>query len=258
MKVIVLGCGTSSGVPMVGCNCPICASSDPKNSRTRASILIRADRLNILIDTTADLRQQVLRENISRIDAVMYTHTHADHLHGIDDLRSFNFLQRKKIPIYAFKKDLKHIAKNFGYIFDPTPWGGGKPSLELVEIDKKFEIKSVKIVPLPIYHGSLAITGFRTGKFAYLTDCSKIPSSTYPLLKGLDVLIVGALRHKKHSTHFSLAEVITQAKKIGAKKTYLTHMTHWFDYWGLKYSLPKGIEPAYDGLVIEVSDAQKF
>lgn len=252
MKVIVLGCGTSSGVPMIGCNCPVCSSKDQKNSRTRTSLLVCVDGKNILIDTTVDLRFQILREKINRIEAVLYTHTHADHLHGIDDLRGFNFVQRKKTPVYAAKRDLEHISSSFKYIFDPTPWGGGKPELELIEIRGPFEIKNIKIIPLPILHGSLEILGFRIGKLAYLTDCSKIPKSTYPLLRGIDVLIIGALRHKKHPTHFSLSEVISESKKIGAKRTYLVHMTHWFDYWMLKYSLPKGLEPAYDGLVIEV------
>lgn len=252
MKVIVLGCGTSSGVPMIGCNCPVCSSQEQKNFRTRSSILVCADAADILIDTTADLRTQALREKIDRIDAVLYTHTHADHLHGIDDLRGFNFVQRKKIPIYAAKQNLEHISSSFKYIFDPTPWGGGKPSLELIEVKGPFKIKNIKITPLPILHGPLEILGFRIGKLAYLTDCSKIPKSTYPLIYGVDVLIIGALRHKKHPTHFSLSAVILEAKKIGAEKTYLVHMTHWFDYWTLKHSLPEGIEPAYDGLVIEV------
>jgi len=254
MKVIVLGCGTSSGVPMIGCTCPVCRSEDPKNIRTRASVLIQASELNILIDTPQDLRHQAMREGIDRVDAVLYTHTHADHLHGIDDLRSFNFVQHTPIPIYARAEDIEQIRASFAYIFDPKPWGGGKPRLEVHEIDGPFEIGPVHVTPLPIYHGTSKILGFRVGRFAYLTDCGRIPKSTYPLLDGVDVLIIDALRHRPHPTHLSLDEAIKQSKRINAAKTYLTHMTHMFDYWDLRYSLPDGIEPAYDGLTIEVPD----
>ena len=156
--------------------------------------------------------------------------------------------------MYARAEVIEHIRASFPYIFDPKPWGGGKPRIEVHEIDGSFGVRGVRIVPLPVYHGTASILGFRIGRFAYLTDCSGIPRSTYPLLTGIDALIIDALRYRPHPTHFSLAEAIKEARKIGAKRTYLTHMTHMFDYWELKYSLPEGIEPAYDGLAFEVSD----
>ena len=257
MKIIVLGCGTSTGVPVIGCDCEVCRSSNPKNKRTRSSILIQGNNWNILVDTATDLYHQALRENIRRVDAVIYTHTHADHLHGIDELRIFNFLKMGAIDIYSFPEHIKEIRKRFSYIFEETSYsGGGKPILILHEINPGIPFKTgpIEIIPVLLYHGEMRVVGVVTEGFAYLTDCNKIASESYNYLNNIKVLIIDALRYSSHPTHFSLKEALEEIEKIRPQKAYLTHMTHAFDYDKLIEELPEGVEPAYDGLVIEVDN----
>ncbi len=254
MRVTILGCATSTGVPVVGCECRVCRSRNPKNSRTRSSVLIQCHGLNILIDTSPDLRFQALRHGISRVDAVLYTHSHADHTHGIDDLRVFNFINKNTIRCYANAETLESIRRSFSYIFDGSHSAGGKPQLELVRIDGRFAVGSVGVVPVEVEHAHWTIYGYRIGGFAYITDCSGIPPGSRDKLRGLDVLVLGALRPRPHAAHFSVDQAVEAAAAIGPKCTYLTHMGHELDYDELRASLPPGVEPAYDGLTVELAD----
>lgn len=246
MKVTILGCATSTGVPIAGCNCSVCTSDDPKNVRTRSSIFVKKNNVNILIDSSTDLRFQALANNITRIDAVLYTHSHADHTHGIDDLRSFNFINKMKIYCYGNKQTVNNIKSNFKYIFDDFPAAGGKPRLVFKIISKKFRFKGVDITPIEINHANWLILGYRIGNMAYLTDCSGIPDKSLGKLKNLDLLIVGALRHRPHVAHFNVEQAVEMINKINPKKAVLTHMGHELDYNLLNKELPKNISPAFD------------
>ena len=247
LDITILGSGTSTGVPMVGCDCPVCRSKDPRNQRTRCSALLSFSGRNILIDTSTDLRQQALREDIRSIDAVLYTHSHADHVHGIDDLRSFNMRTRKAIPIYGEAETLKRLSHMFSYIFDgETPYGF-TPQLEPFTVDDPFDLFGLTFVPVPLLHGDLVVFGYRCGTFAYLTDCSSIPETSLPLLQGLELLVIDGLRFKPHPTHFNIPQATAMAQQIGAKRTLLTHLSHDVDHQQHTNDLPTGIELAYDG-----------
>jgi len=255
MKVVVLGSGTSTGVPVIGCKCNVCTSSDPRNRRRRASVLISVQGKNLIIDTPPDFHQQALENHIERVDAVLFTHDHADHIFGLDELRIFNFLQGGKIPLYAHKKTLSRIQRLFDYIWDPeAPVGGGKPLLEALPINGRFNLEGIEIIPIEIYHGKQTIYGYRIGNFAYLTDCSGIPDSSREKLKDLDLLILGALRYRPHPTHFSLSEALEEIERIQPKRALLTHLSHSFDYQTTSQELPRGVELAYDQMVIELKE----
>lgn len=250
MKVIVLGSGTSTGVPVIGCSCRVCTSNNPKNKRLRASIIVQQGEQNILVDTSVDLRAQCLANNIKRVDAVLYTHTHADHLYGVDELRIFNFIQRSKIPIYGSEETIESIKRTFPYLFTDAVYGGGKPYLIPNIINGNLELSGIKITPVEIMHGDLPIFGYRFFNFAYLTDVSEIPEESMNLLSGLDVLIIGALRYEPHPTHFTIEQAVKVIEKLKPEKAYLTHLGHSVDHEELQKSLPKNISPAYDGLEI--------
>jgi phosphoribosyl 1,2-cyclic phosphate phosphodiesterase len=253
MKVRVLGCGTSTGVPVIGCQCDICRSTDPRNKRTRSSVLIETRDNNILIDTSTDLRQQALANDIKHIDAVLFTHPHADHVHGIDELRTFNMIQGEKaIPCYGDNATIERIRSMFSYIFSENRHGGWRPNLGLSVIDAPLRIDNINITPLEISHGNTTILGFRVENIAYLTDCSGIPESSLKNLRGLDLLILGALRHKPHPSHFTIQEAIDTAKRIAPKRTILTHLSHGIDYVKDSAPLPDNVELGYDGMEIEV------
>lgn len=261
MEVLVLGSGTSTGVPLPGCACEVCTSSDPKDYRNRTSILIQTDHgKNILIDTSPDLRQQALTFKIRKIDAVIYTHSHADHILGLEDLRPFNFVHRNSIPIYATENTTSGLKRCFDYIFNPDPdyEGGLLAQVSLTTITEKdaFVVEGVKVQPIPLYHGKMLVLGFRIGNFAYCTDCNQIPESSIEALKGVDTLIIDALRfnkHGKHGTHFTIEESIEEIKKINPKQAYLTHMTHLISHSRDSALLPAGVAFAYDGLKFEIS-----
>ncbi|HXC93869.1 MAG TPA: GPMC system MBL fold metallohydrolase [Geobacteraceae bacterium] len=251
MKFTILGSGTSTGVPMVGCRCSVCSSGDPRDNRTRASLLVAQNGKYILVDTSTDLRTQAIRESIPRIDAVLFTHAHADHIHGIDDLRGFHFIDKKIIPCFASKETLAEIDSKFSYIFSGRSNYGYHQLLEPHAIDGPFELFGVKVTPIPLMHGSMQATGFRFGNFAYLTDCSTIPDSSMNLLKGLDILVIDALRHTPHPHHFNIEGAIGISGVIAAKKTFFTHLTHEIPH-SEESTLPDTIFFAYDGLTFEL------
>ncbi|MBI5810741.1 MAG: MBL fold metallo-hydrolase [Deltaproteobacteria bacterium] len=252
MKIIVLGCGTSTGVPVIGCHCGVCRMPDPKNRRTRASLLIQTSGRNILIDTSTDLRAQALASNIERIDFVLFTHPHADHIHGIDELRTFNMAQKEAIPCYGNGYTIKRIRRVFDYIFEEGIKENWRPNLTTAIIDSEVSLAGIKVTPIEILHGDTTILGYRIGKAAYLTDCSFIPDSSLEKLRGLGLLVIGALRYKPHPTHFSIDQAIELSSAVKPGRTVLTHLSHNLDYTADNAKLPKGVELAYDGMVIEV------
>jgi len=248
-----LGTGTSTGVPAIGCGCDVCRSDNPKDKRLRASVWIEQDGLSILIDTSTDLRAQALREGITNIDAVLYTHHHADHVHGIDELRSFSFFHKKQIPCYGNHDCIERIKEMFGYIFNgDDAAGGGKPDLSLNQIDRPFAIGAVEITPIAVKHGDLDVFGYRINDTAYVTDCSLIPSSSEPLLEGLDTLILGALGFKTHATHFTLEKALEVIASLKPGAAYLTHLTHNMMHEKVSARLPEGVELSWDGLTIDI------
>lgn len=244
---IILGSGTSTGVPVIGCDCPVCRSGVPGNQRTRCSVLLDCAGTHILIDTATDLRFQALREDIRRIDAVLYTHTHADHVHGIDELRIFNLRTREPIPIYGSPTIIASLYRNFGYIFEENTDGGFRPQLRLAEVTGPFAVAGILVTPLPLRHGAGETLGYRMGDFAYLTDCNAVPEATLASLSGVTTLVIDALRFRAHDTHFTVDEAIAVSRRIGAPRTILTHLSHDIDFRHQREFLPDGVELAHDG-----------
>jgi phosphoribosyl 1,2-cyclic phosphate phosphodiesterase len=253
MKVTFLGTGTSTGVPVPTCACDVCRSTDPKDARLRPSVLLSWGDANVLVDTSTDLRQQALRYRMMDLDAVFYTHAHADHIFGLDDLRMFNWRRGGAIPVYGSPITLAALRRTFWYVFEEVEAGGGKPLLELHEIGAPFTLLNREVTPVPLRHGSLPILGYRIGGFAYLTDVSEIPATSYPLLADLDVLVLSALRHRPHPTHMHLARSLEEAARIGARRTLFTHIAHEMSHAAVAATLPHGVELAYDGLGLETS-----
>jgi phosphoribosyl 1,2-cyclic phosphate phosphodiesterase len=252
LKITFLGTGTSSGVPMIGCDCSVCGSTDPRDKRFRPSVLVETDDgQSLLVDAGPDLRTQALAHGIRRVDALLFTHGHADHILGLDEIRRFNVMQRQAMACFGDPQTLREIRTVFAYAFNPaTPRGGGIPQLDLFAIAGPFCIGKQEVVPVPIFHGGRPILGLRFGAFAYLTDCSRIPDESWSLLEGLDVLVLGALRETPHPTHFSLSEAVAAAQRIAPRRTYFTHMCHDLGHAATSARLPEGVELAYDGLVI--------
>ena len=238
-------------MPVIGCHCGVCTSKDPRNKRMRSSALVMTGGRNILIDTSTDLRSQSLVNGIERIDSVLFTHPHADHIHGIDDLRAFNLVQNGAIPCYGSLHTVERIKVMFDYIFRVDSYDGWKPRLSMTAVDAPFEASGVTVVPVEVLHGSAPIFGYRIGSMAYLTDCSSIPERSLGLLDGLEVLVLGALRHKPHPTHFTIEQAIEASRTVKPKRTFFTHLGHSLDYTKDNALLPEGIELAYDGLEVE-------
>jgi phosphoribosyl 1,2-cyclic phosphate phosphodiesterase len=252
MRLTFLGTGTSTGVPVVGCHCRVCTSSDPKNKRFRQSLLLESGRLTGLIDTTPDLRSQLLRRPIERLDFILFTHSHSDHIMGLDDIRPFNFRQNEPIDAYASAQTASAVRRAFSYIWQDTQEGGGKPQLALHEVTGAFDHDGLTIIPLPVRHGEWTIFGYRVGRMAYITDTNGIPDSTLELLTGLDVLILDGLRvSPRHPTHFTIAEAVEVAGRVAAKATYLIHLTHDVDHATVQRTLPQSVQLAWDGLTLE-------
>jgi phosphoribosyl 1,2-cyclic phosphate phosphodiesterase len=252
MRVTLIGTGTSTGVPVIGCRCAVCTSEDPRNRRLRPAALVELAGGTILVDTPTDLRQQALRHEIERVDAVLYTHAHADHILGLDELRVYNFRQGATIPCYGPAAALASIRRTFAYAFEPGQEGGGKPQIELVPVDGPLELFGTPVVPVPVRHGSLEVYGYRFGRFAYVTDVSFVPEESFALLAGVEVLVLGALRYRPHTTHFTFEEAFVAAARIGARRTLLTHIAHDVDHAAPALRLPPGVEIGYDGLVVEL------
>jgi phosphoribosyl 1,2-cyclic phosphate phosphodiesterase len=263
LTITFLGTGTSHGVPMIGCACAVCRSTDPRDARTRPSILIELESagaaagpdaaFRLLVDTGTDLRMQALRHGIDRVDAVFYTHSHADHIFGFDELRRFNHLTRQPLPAYGDARTMAAIRRTFGYAYDPdAPKGGGVPDVRLWNVGGPFCMAGREIEPVPVMHGTTPVNGLRIGTFAYLTDCNQIPPASMARLQGLDVLVIDALRHKAHPTHFTVEQAVAIAAALRPARTYFTHMAHDLPHAETCAALPDGVTLAYDGLVLHV------
>ena len=263
LKVTLLGTGTSHGVPMIGCDCAVCRSTDPHDKRLRPSIFIEirdaaGPRLaaavrHVLVDTSTDLRAQALTYGVSRVDAILFTHSHADHVLGLDEVRRFNVVQHEPIPCYADERTVADIRQTFSYIFRKSDVpGGGVPQIHLSRIVGPFTLGGIEFIPVPIFHGPRPILGFRVGSFAYLTDCSRIPDDSWPLLDGVRALVVDALRERPHPTHFTVNEALDVVARVKPERAYFTHICHDLPHAATNARLPKGVELAYDGLVLEI------
>ena len=257
MRLTILGTGTSFGVPMVGCDCPVCHSTDPRDRRSRTAALVETGSGTILIDTPPELRLQLLAARVSRVDAVLYTHEHADHVAGIDDLRVFSVRQREPLPVFASREVGRFLQDGYRYIFDPgqIPHAGtSKPQLDLrvLEPGRPVTVAGTEVLPLAFSHGFGTVLGFRIGPLAYVTDVKVVPPEGRAALRGVEILVLNALWWRSHPTHLSIPEAIDIARDIGAKRTLLTHLTHETGHADLAARLPEGIEPATDGLVVEI------
>jgi phosphoribosyl 1,2-cyclic phosphate phosphodiesterase len=256
VEVTFLGTGTSMGVPMIGCACAVCLSTDPRDNRSRPSILVRLPGgATILVDTSSDLRAQALRFGLTRIDAVLYTHSHADHILGLDELRRFNTLQKGPIPLYGDQRTLTDLQRIFSYAFQTKREPGHEyvPHLVPFVLDGPLSVAGAEVRPVPVTHGARTIFGFRFGAFAYLTDCCAIPDTSWPLLENLDVVVLDALRERPHSSHFCLDEAVAAAERIGARRTFFTHMAHDLGHAATCARLPDGMALAHDGLTLAIA-----
>jgi len=255
LKITVLGSGTSVGVPTPGCHCSVCQSSDPRDNRLRPSVLLSFGGYNVVIDTTPDFRTQVLRAKMDRLDAVLFTHSHADHMMGLDDVRPFNFRQGTHIPIFADAETLSAIQRAFPYIFKCEQRESSVPQLETHTLNGPFELFGREFLPIRLLHGRSSIFGFRFGSAAYLTDHSEIPAESMARLRGLDVLFLDALRHKPHPTHSTVEHSIRTVQQLAPRRAFFTHISHDLPHRETENALPRHIRLAYDGLEITVEDA---
>lgn len=254
MKVTFMGSGTSMGVPTIGCDCSVCVSENPKNKRTRPSLLIEAADTNLVIDTAVDFRMQAIREGLKRVDAVLYTHSHADHILGLDDLRPFNYWQKMHIPCFGNESTMKNICETFRYVFsDPQP-GGSIPRIEPHVIEGPFEFHGIHVQPIPVLHGRMPVLGYRIGQLSYLTDLSEIPDASYSILEGTSILILGVLRYEPHPTHLYLSKALQIIERVSPDKTYFTHLSHDFDHDRTNAELPDSVRLSYDGLSFEMDE----
>ena len=253
IHITVLGSGTSSGVPTIGCGCAVCSSIDPRDNRLRPSILIRYGGHTVIIDTTPDFRQQALRARMERLDAIVYTHSHADHILGLDDVRPFNYRPRQSIPIYAREETLSAIQRVFRYAFAEEPAQSSVPRLDLHTLDgEPFALFGLTFTPIPLLHGRSDVFGFRFGDAAYLTDHSDIPEESKRKLHGLDVLFLDALRHRPHPTHSTVEQAVAWVRELEPRRAFFTHICHDLPHERTEAELPDNVHLAYDGLEIDV------
>ncbi len=254
LTILVLGSGTSVGVPTIGCKCRVCRSSDPRDRRLRPSILLRYNGRCVLVDTTPDFRQQALRAGLDRLDAVLFTHAHADHVMGLDDIRPLNHVMRGPIPVYGSPETLAAIRRIFDYVFSDSPSESSVPRLALHPLDGgPFELFGLQVTPVPLKHGRGDVYGFRFGAAAYLTDHSEIPEESLALLENLDVLFLDALRHRPHPTHTTVARALEYVARLQPRRAFLTHICHDLPHEETEQSLPPHVRLAYDGLEITVA-----
>lgn len=254
-RLTFLGTGTSTGVPILGCDCPVCTSDDPRNQRTRPSVMMSFPAGNLLIDTTPEMRIQLLREKIRRVHAIAYTHHHADHLYGLDDARLFPKWIGGPVPVFCEQDTEEYIHRVFPYAFreESRNWAAGFiPKIEFnrIEPGTEFEVLGQKILPVRLHHGRFTVLGFRIGGLAYCTDVNRIPEATLDALEGLDTLVLDALRHAPHPTHFNLDEALAVVERLKPRQTYFTHLSHDLDHGTVEQSLPPHVRLAYDGLVL--------
>lgn len=253
MKLTFLGTGTSHGIPMIGCPCPVCNSTDPRDMRLRTSAVVHAPEGNILIDTGPDLRIQALRAKLTRVESILFTHAHADHIFGLDDVRRFNDAKGGPLSCYMNRPCREKLESVFGYCLKPRPEAKffQFPHLEFHEVTGPFRTAGAEVIPVPLMHGQLEILGFRIGGLAYCTDCKTIPDESVELLRGLEVLVLDALRPLPHHTHMNIEEALAAVEKLRPQRTYFVHMSHAVSHAGLSAQLPAGVELAYDGLTVE-------
>ena len=258
MKLTFLGTGTSFGVPQIGCECSVCRSTDPRDKRTRVGAVVESDATTLLIDTPPELRLQLIATGIHRVDAVLFTHDHADHTHGLDDIRAISVLRDSPLPFYGPAETLASLAQKFPYVFDrsvlPVP-GTSKPegSARALEAGVAARIGTLDVTPLAVPHGVIRVFGYRVGPVGYVTDAKSLPAEAVALLRGVKVLVLNALFHHSHPTHLSFDEAVETARRVGAERTYLTHLTHHDAHADLEAELPEGVFPAFDGLEVVVS-----
>ena len=251
IEITFLGTGTSNGVPMIGCHCPVCESTDPRDKRTRTSAVIRTQGKTLLIDAATELRIQALANGLEHVDAILFTHPHADHTGGFDDLRRFNELQKEHLPVYAGPQTAEVLLTRYAYGFeDVFPFYGGKPDLHMHVVDGPFKAAGVPVTPVPVYHGKMLVHGFRFDNLAYLTDAKMIPDESLELLRGLDVLVINALRERPHPTHLSISEAVEIVREVKPRVAYLVHLSHETSHAQVSAMLPPGMFAAYDGLVV--------
>ncbi|MEC7754130.1 MAG: MBL fold metallo-hydrolase [Bacteroidota bacterium] len=253
MKVTVLGSGTSQGVPVIGCQCTVCQSLDFRDKRLRSSVHIEVEGKSIVIDSGPDFRQQMLRERISQLDALLFTHEHKDHTAGMDDIRSFNFLQEKDMPVYAAPRVIEQLKREFAYVFSEKKYPG-VPMVEVNELDgEPFEVEGIQVIPIEVLHYKLPVYGFRIGDFTYITDAKTISEESLEKARGSKILMINALRQTEHLSHLTLNEAIDMAQKIGADATYFTHLSHKMgSHKTIEAQLPNNIYIAYDGLQLSL------
>jgi phosphoribosyl 1,2-cyclic phosphate phosphodiesterase len=258
MRVRFLGTGTSHGIPVIGCECPVCTSPNPHNKRLRSSILIESGELRVVVDTTPEFRLQALASGLKSLDAVLFTHAHADHIFGLDDVRIFNWRTKQSMPIYGSRQTLDEVRDRFIYVFQTTQEGGGKPKLDLIPVDSPFEVAGLHITPLDVLHGGLTVTAFRISEkpggpaFVYATDCNSISEETLAQFAGTQLLILDALGKNRHPTHFSLEQAIEVARHVNAPQTLFTHISHNLEHAETNATLPPGMALAYDQQVIDL------